>query len=250
MLLPYLLLTMAIIVMVAGWVNENHSNFRFSCPEGQALTSIQSIYSNEKKYRLWEFGCSDIPRHHSRTTLLAIMFKTSAVGHVMLVLAFVPKVSGWVNDFEMQVNFSCPRGHSVSAIRSDYNSYYTDRVWDFKCSPIARIGKEESCMWKTPINGFSQQFVFNCPWDGYISGVQSFYDKTHRDREFNFLCCHFSDTMMKSCSFTANWINNWRSHFHFTVPSNSFLSGVSSNYCSHKKDRQFSLSICTLRAQK
>lgn len=159
---------------------------------------------------------------------------------------------GWLNKFDQPVFFQCPANQFLSHISSAHDNHYEDRVWDMSCSPLPPLGKGwdstvRNCRWTNYVNELDQPLTFQCPNEGFITGMASFHDDKTEDRRFKFQCCDApgAGVVAHSCYFTS-WANDWDGTLNFDVPRGKILRGVISYHSNAKEDRRFKFEICDL----
>ena len=52
------------------------------------------------------------------------------------------------------------------------------------------------------VNDWDEVIAFQCPQNGYITGIDSYHDNGHEDRRFKFRCCELTGniTLTRLCN--------------------------------------------------
>ncbi|XP_076468374.1 dermatopontin-like [Babylonia areolata] len=152
----------------------------------------------------------------------------------------------WLNDFDQPVHFECPANTFLSHVNSMHNNDKEDRVWDLGCAAVPlEEAITQNCAWTNYVNQYDQPVTYQCPNEGFITGMASVHDNGHEDRRFQFRCCDVAGTLLHSCYFT-DWENDWDGILDFIVPSGKILRGVDSFHRNDKEDRRFKFEICDI----
>ncbi|KAL8591017.1 hypothetical protein ACOMHN_021782 [Nucella lapillus] len=153
---------------------------------------------------------------------------------------------GWINNYDQPEHFQCRTGQFLSHINSIHHNHYEDRRWNFGCSPLP-LGEaiSRNCSWTGYVNAFDQPLTFQCPADGFITGMDSVHDNHYEDRRFKFQCCQAPDAIPHACYFT-DWENSFDGILDFRVPQDKILRGINSYHQNHYEDRRFKFEICSL----
>eukprot|EP01083_Nonionella_stella_P072589 195766_1 len=79
----------------------------------------------------------------------------------------------------------CPRNGALTSFTYDDA---TD-MFSFKCGTLVADITSGDCEWTDYVNEFHAGFTKQCPTDGVMRGIQSYYSAASDDRKFNFYCC-------------------------------------------------------------
>ncbi len=60
-------------------------------------------------------------------------------------------------------------GEGLFHVRSKYDQYYHDRVWDWKCHKVAASPLTD-CSWSPYINNWKQPITYMCPKNKFMTG--------------------------------------------------------------------------------
>ncbi|KAL2094704.1 hypothetical protein ACEWY4_009423 [Coilia grayii] len=151
----------------------------------------------------------------------------------------------WNNNFDQPVDFTCPNSQSISAIMSEFNSHFKDRVWEFWCQDT--FTKAPTCHKTNYVNNFDEVVDFTCPTNNVISGVYSYHDNYYEDRRWAFLCCAASNFCLGSCMWT-NYVNDFHEVMTWYVPTGQYLAGTYSYHDNKKEDRRWKYLTCKKKA--
>ncbi|XP_070849583.1 hemagglutinin/amebocyte aggregation factor-like [Chaetodon trifascialis] len=125
-----------------------------TCPSGQVVSSIASLYSKSKKDRLWGISCQ----------------------------AFKPvKTCSWSSykhDSQGEIDFRCADNEVIAGVISGYSKSKMDRSWKFYCcsfSDFTTINPTE-----TPaVNDWREYFEWSVPSSTLLTGVKGVFDARH-----------------------------------------------------------------------
>ncbi|XP_074492790.1 astacin-like metalloendopeptidase [Sebastes fasciatus] len=156
------------------WDNKFNNPFNRTCPSGQAVSGITSLYNSDQKDRLWAFSCKS--------------FK----------LTRTCKWSAHVNAFEAEFNFKCGDNEVISGTNSTHSSIYHDRKWKFYCCSYP--GFTTSNCKTTEINDFKESLSWTASDDYFLTGVKSSFDDKTCDRQWTLTYCE-GNTQMQECRY-------------------------------------------------
>ncbi|XP_078474133.1 hemagglutinin/amebocyte aggregation factor-like [Lampetra fluviatilis] len=149
------------------FVNSYDEPIDFSCPDHQSIYLIYSIENRYFKDRLWDFYCKPT-------------FDTSH--------PISPQKGNYVNDFDGEVNFTCPVNSVVTAIGSYHDNWAEDRRWKFTCTMQAGVCMDV-CQWTDYLNDFHSLLFWVAPDVHYLTGVHSYHCNVAEDRRWKFQYC-------------------------------------------------------------
>ena len=64
---------------------------------------------------------------------------------IAILVTFSIFCHGWNNEFDKELNFTCPHNLTVSGIRSEHSDATEDRLFDIQCRLTA--GARSRCHW-------------------------------------------------------------------------------------------------------
>ena len=108
-----------------------------------------------------------------------------------------------------------------------------DRRWMWQCKRIVS-GAMSSCYWTGYQTNYDEPFIFNCPANYVLSGVNSVHSNKREDRRWNFYCCVASGYCTKQC-YWSNYINNWDGYMNYRAPHPRVFTGA---YSHHSNKRE------------
>lgn len=171
---------------------------------------------------------------------------------VFIVLTVVLGVrAGYDNDWDEQLSVTCESSRkSINRIQSIHDNGAEDRRWDIECSDLPGIESlrwfRETCSWTSHyVNDWDEAFNYNCPYDGYITGMISIHDNGPEDRRWKFRCCSLQSHHTQSC--LSKMANEWDQQMNFRVPDSYVLTGVFSYHSNKKEDRLYQYRYCRLK---
>ncbi|XP_066563555.1 hemagglutinin/amebocyte aggregation factor-like isoform X2 [Amia ocellicauda] len=151
----------------------------------------------------------------------------------------------WQNNYDQPLHFQCPTYQSISYIHSIHHNHHEDRLWDFRCK--STFDNLPDCSWSVYVNNFDQEFTYICPYNGVISGMNSFHENRHEDRRWQFQCCRVSNVCNFDCFWTP-YINYFDEDINWNVPSQNYLVGAESYHHNKHEDRRWKYLYCTRRS--
>ncbi|KAL9957247.1 hypothetical protein ACROYT_G038861 [Oculina patagonica] len=156
----------------------------------------------------------------------------------------LPARVAWVNSWKEYFSTYCPSSYSLRYWRSQHRNCKEDRIHYFVCTVGPVSYRFHNCAWTGHyVNDFDQPVHFTCPHNGFITGVRSEYSRHHRDRRFDFHCCHKNGSKAHSCK-TTPYQNNWDQEINYWVPRGYYLVGVYSVHHNTHEDRRWKFEIC------
>jgi len=153
----------------------------------------------------------------------------------------LPKQDPWVNGYDQQFKFRCPRGRGLTGVRSQHHNWYEDRQFAFTCERNYRI--TSSCSWSGYVNSMRKYFDWQCPHGKVMAGVESYHQNGKEDREFNFLCCRVRGGL-SHCG-QSGYVNNYDKEVNYGS-GGKFITGWRSKFSWWHKDRKFSFRTCEI----
>lgn len=166
-------------------------------------------------------------------------------------------LSGYQNNFDQPVNFTCPGNKAFGGESSYHNSGNEDRRFQFNCCDVLNqdntVLTRRLCFSSGTINHFDQDLFFTCPPGYLVTGTSSHHSNHHEDRVFSYSCCDYGgadSTVRWSDMNYSGWINNWDGPVNFNCGANEFICGVDSAHDNDKEDRRFAFKCCKAEALK
>ncbi|XP_041361311.1 dermatopontin-like [Gigantopelta aegis] len=152
---------------------------------------------------------------------------------------------GWLTQYDMPFNFTCPPDQFLAHLMSEYKHYYNDRVWDFKCRHPGNDVTLTNCEWSGYVNEFDRPLIYQCTTSGIITGISSYHENYYEDRRFRFQCCQASGYLVTNCDFTP-YVNNFDEHMEYVVEAGKIMRGADGYHNNNKEDRRWKFEICEL----
>ncbi|XP_044027726.1 uncharacterized protein LOC122864415 [Siniperca chuatsi] len=147
-----------------AWDNRLNAVLSRQCPSGQAVSSITSVYDNDKKDRLWGISC--------------IAFKVTRTC----------RWSNYVNGYWGKMDFKCAINEVIAGAYSEYSNIMKDRRWKFNCCSASGFATF-NCKNTPVINYWQEYFSWTVPSSNFLTGVKSSFDSQTRDRRWSFSYC-------------------------------------------------------------
>ena len=137
----------------------------------------------------------------------------------------------FVNNFQEDFTIQCPSQQAITGIFSRFSLTDTDRRWSYSCgSSGGLVNVSSTCSLQAAINALSGSINdFQCPNNGYLSGFDSTYSSSQRDRVWRPYCCDRPHAALVDCVSQNLWQNELRRDLNITLPSPElFLVGIES----------------------
>ena len=97
------------------------------------------------------------------------------------------------------------------------------------------------CYWTGDwTNAFGEPFLFQCPANNILTGVQSIHHNNYEDRLWKFRCCHAENHFTRNC-FASSFINDWDLMMDYKVDAPYVFTGVFSYHDKKKSKYIFKL---------
>ncbi|RMX39875.1 hypothetical protein pdam_00018508, partial [Pocillopora damicornis] len=133
---------------------------------------------------------------------------------------------------------------SISVITASYNPASGDRLWAFECRDNRACKITE---WPSYVTSFQVSFEYECPYNGFITGISSIYNNIYKDRRFKFQCSHNPNYTKKKCKWSG-YLNDPYGILVFRSKRRFYLSGIKSDF--HFNYRRWKVKCCTLKYKK
>jgi len=156
----------SVTYLSTSYVNSMDAKVDFTCPDG-ALTRMISKHSDGAEDRRWKFGCNSVCGTLSGQT-----------------------TSGWVNDWDDAMDYSCPSNQVVTGLYSVHNNGKEDREWKVRCATYSE--GLTSGQWSDWVNGWDGDMDYACPHNTLITGLKSVHNNGKEDRRFKVKCSGLS----------------------------------------------------------
>ena len=164
-------------------------------------------------------------------------FRSSITVAVVVVFccALTGGLAAYQNDWDRLLHVTCNRyqGEALYSVQSTHSNRKEDRRWMWQCKQIVPRAMS-SCYWTGYRTNYDQPFLFHCPTNYVLSGVNSVHSNKKEDRRWNFYCCRAAGYCTKRCYWT-NYINNWDAYMNYRAPHPWVFTGAYS-YHSNKKE--------------
>ncbi|KAG8548660.1 hypothetical protein GDO81_024662 [Engystomops pustulosus] len=164
-----LALLLGIVVTSAApserWVNDYDQVLHFECQSHQSINLIISIHDNKREDRVWDFSCQNTFNYPGSCYW-----------------------TGYVNDFDRELNFICPFGSVLSGMDSYHDNSKEDRRWRFLCCQ-GEVPVQRNCKWSGNVNEFDLYLRWDAPLNHYLAGAQSYHDNSKEDRRWSYYSC-------------------------------------------------------------
>ncbi|XP_045555777.1 hemagglutinin/amebocyte aggregation factor [Salmo salar] len=163
----YILLLAGVLVNGQGvrWENQLDQPLHFNCPSRQSISYINSQHNNVYEDRVWGFECKDT-------------FVYEPICHW----------SPYVNDFDQEFTFQCPKNYVLTGMNSYHSNPHEDRRWKFYCCRAISYCNLK-CLWTPYINYFDEDISWHVPSQNYLVGAGSYHSNPHEDRRWRYQYC-------------------------------------------------------------
>ncbi len=162
--------------------------------------------------------------------------------------------SGYVNNYDGPVNYTCPGDKVISGVRSVHSNGTEDRRFEYKCCRASVSGTalvKKYCLFSGDVNNKDNLVNYTCSPPLVYGGVQSNHDSGTEDRSFSFQCCDMKLTEsaeIKDCEISG-YVNIFDGAVDYTCPINKILVGEMSYHDGGFEDRRFRYKCCSLLAR-
>lgn len=150
-----------------AWMNKFDEPLTFTAGSNRMITGFSSVHDNSKEDRRWKF-------FH---------------GHSNSVQCIAQSDSGWVNDWDKVLSFTCPTNQALCGVSSYHNNGKEDRRWRFQCCRVASNFYLKKEAFTGYLNKWDEPIEFFCPSaDEVIVGMYSYHDNGKEDRRWKARC--------------------------------------------------------------
>ena len=133
-------------------------------------------------------------------------------------------------DFNRPFEYYCDGDFKVlSSIQSRHSSDGDDRQYRFMCRDVNTNGEFNSYFWTDYVEDYTEPFIYTCPKNEVITGVDSQYSDTHGDRIFKFRCSWKENYYTRSCRSTG-YLNELEESFSSEPAEDRVFIGFHSYY--------------------
>ncbi len=166
--------------------------------------------------------------------------------------------SGYVNNFDAPVDYTCPADKVICGESSYHSNGAEDRRHSFECCDMtvdSIIIQRKFCSWQGQINEYDRLLNFTCPNGTIAAGHYSTHDNGTEDRIYDFYCCEYGSPSQKviveECQVlpNASWANSWDAAVNFSCPSNKVKVGEISVHHNGAEDRIYRFKCCSVRVE-
>ena len=109
---------------------------------------------------------------------------------------------------------------------------------------FSKIRALSDCDWSGWVNGWQDEFTYECDVNKVITGVHSKHSNFYEDRRFDFKHCKL-DSVKTTEGFWSGWVNDYDEEFTYICPENRIITGIHSKFdrpwgpFGKKNDRKF-----------
>ena len=140
----------------------------------------------------------------------------------------------WQNELNGELRVECSDKQGFVRVVSQLNNRHEDRQWKWECQEVVKTSFAK-CYWTDDwVNEFDEPFLFQCPANNILTGVQSIHHNHYEDRRWKLRCCHAKNHFTRNC-FASAYINDWHLMMDYKVDAPYVFTGVFS-YHSNKKE--------------
>uniref|UniRef100_A0A4W5N5M8 Hemagglutinin/amebocyte aggregation factor-like n=1 Tax=Hucho hucho TaxID=62062 RepID=A0A4W5N5M8_9TELE len=154
----YILLLAGVLVngRELRWENQFDQPLQFNCPSRQSISHIKSQHDNFYEDRVWDFECKDT-------------FVSEPECHW----------SPYVNDFQQEFSFKCPKNYVLTGMSSYHSNDHEDRRWKFYCCRVNSYCNQD-CQWTPYVNYFDEVISWQVPGLNYLVGAGSYHSNYYK----------------------------------------------------------------------
>lgn len=220
---------------------ENDPIFGWGRKKGKKYRSRRSRYRRRPSYRVRRPYYTHKPYPHKPYTTQKPHTTAQAC------TTSRPSSVHWNNNWQGEMSYECPKGHSLTSMKSVFSDCQHDRIWVFGCG--YNEASKEHCFWSHGYaNDVNEGIFFNCPNNGFVSGIRSIYN--NGDRRFRFKCCNDETFDHVDCH-QSHHLNLPGQDFEFKVDRDKrfYITGISSYFHCEKRDRVWKIDYCRSEGQ-
>ncbi|KAL4221738.1 hypothetical protein ACF0H5_019993 [Mactra antiquata] len=154
----------------------------------------------------------------------------------------------YLNDFDGELNFSCPDGETFSRIHSEHSNSAEDRRFELECKALGldTAGQSPHCEWTAQyVNGYDEVFIYECPGNSFLNGMHSVHSNSAEDRKWKFRCCSYPRIHLLDCTDTG-FTNTFDDVQNYIVPDGKAIKSVESYHSNGAEDRRYAYDVCSL----
>jgi len=155
------------------YMTQYAKNFTFSCPDGHALKSIESMDQRGPDDRIWHFDCHDLEEIQITQC----------------------DWSGYQNQVHKPLNFKCGNDRVVAGVQTNFSDRYNDRSWSFRCCSLNPSYIIHACDYTPWLNDPDKPLNYHSPAGYLISGMVSEFADHNQDRQWKVDHCKLSQIM-------------------------------------------------------
>lgn len=203
------------------YLNKYHGKMGVSFTNNYMVTGLYSIHSNSREDRIWKFY---IGRASSSSGLV------SCSSHVW---------SKYVNEFNRNLEYSCPVDYAISGFHSIHDKRRSDRRWKIRCCKVSKARLEYKEFTKF-LNKLDSRLDYACAKGEVLVGVRAVYGYYARDRQWEARCgkLYPADNIVFNAQLTP-FLNDWDQKFEFSGEKNAVITGIYSVHNNGRGDRRW-----------
>ncbi|XP_078620551.1 dermatopontin-like [Branchiostoma floridae x Branchiostoma japonicum] len=158
------------------------------------------------------------------------------------------RVAGsWVNGYHDWFSFTCEYWNQfMSGLFSRHDNGQEDRLFKIECRDLTitpeQYGFDFSSGW---VNGFDNEFDFECPSHSVMRGLRSDFSSHHKDRVYSFKCMKVVGFCWSGCTWST--YNDYDHDVNIPTEDWRFITGARSHHDDSFEDRQFSFQRCGVK---
>jgi len=146
--------------------------------------------------------------------------------------------TGWMNGWDGELNWGIGKTQMIHGFFSRHDNHREDRLWAMytawadgvTCTPQGVTGY---------VNGWDQEFTFQCQANQALNGVISVHDNHKEDRRWRFQCCALSSNAYLKFGGWSGWRNDWDQELNFRCKNTEVVVGVHSYHDNGREDRRW-----------
>jgi len=155
------------IISVDAWQNNFDAAHSFNCPSGKTVLQIQSIHTNSKEDRRWNWTC-----------------KTENV------VSDSCWMTPFVNDWDGTLNWQCPGDHLLTGTYSVHNNGREDRRFKYRCCRLRAGCVKSGCSLSDQLNDHDSRMNYYVQPGKELNGFWSSHHNHFEDRVWKAYQCN------------------------------------------------------------
>uniref|UniRef100_A0A4W5RW22 Hemagglutinin/amebocyte aggregation factor-like n=1 Tax=Hucho hucho TaxID=62062 RepID=A0A4W5RW22_9TELE len=189
----YILLLAGVFVNGRGlqWENQFDQPLQFNCPTRQSISHIKRPRTNVSDTKTSPRHSISGLEYYNTTSQHDNIYEDRSWGFECKdTFVYEPEChwSPYVNDFDQEFTFECPKNYVLTGMNSYHSNPHEDRRWKFYCCRVNSYCNQD-CQWTPYVNYFDEVISWQVPSLNYLVGAGSYHSNPHEDRRWRYRYC-------------------------------------------------------------